>query len=56
MYATLVFTLGVLIASLLHSALFDFGGAAAWLWFGGFGVTTLALALFGFVPQLGARG
>jgi hypothetical protein len=54
-YATLVFTLGVLIASLLHSALFDFGGPAAWLGFGGFGLATLSLVLLGFVPQLRAR-
>jgi hypothetical protein len=53
-YATLVFTLGVLIASVLHRALFDFGGPAAWLWFGGFGLATLALALFGLAPRLRA--
>jgi hypothetical protein len=46
-YATLVFALGVLLASLLHSTLFDFGGPAAWIWFGGFGITTFALALLG---------
>jgi hypothetical protein len=51
-YATLVFALGVLLASLLHSALFDFGGPAAWIWFGGFGLATTALALFGLVPRL----
>jgi hypothetical protein len=51
-YATLVFTLGVFIASLLHAELFDFGTLSAWLWFGGFGLSTLALALFGSVPAL----
>jgi hypothetical protein len=54
-YATLIFTLGVLVASLLHRALFDFGGPAAWLWFGGFGLATLGLALFGLVPRLRDR-
>jgi hypothetical protein len=51
-YATLVFTLGVLIASLLHADLFDFGTVSAWLWFGGFALATLMLALFGSVPAL----
>jgi hypothetical protein len=51
-YATLVFTVGVFIASLLHAELFDFGTLSAWLWFGGFGLSTLALALFGSVPAL----
>jgi hypothetical protein len=54
-YATLVFTLGVLIASLIHAQLFSFGGPAAWLWFGGFGLATLMLALVGLVPQLRTR-
>ena len=54
-YATLVFALGVLVASLLHRALFDFRSPAAWLWFGGFGLATLGLALFGLVPRLRAR-
>jgi hypothetical protein len=49
-YATLVFALGVLAASLLHRALFDFRSLAAWLWFGGFGLAALGLALFGLVP------
>jgi hypothetical protein len=51
-YATLVFTLGVLMASLLHAQLFDWGTLSAWLWFGGFALSTLALALFGSVPAL----
>ena len=51
-WATLVFSLGVLIASLLHSKLFNLAGPSAWLWFGGFGVATLALALFGLAPVL----
>jgi hypothetical protein len=55
-YATLVFTLGVLLASLLHSALFDFGGPAAWIWFGGFGLATLMLARFGLISRLRSDG
>ncbi|HEX9926715.1 MAG TPA: hypothetical protein VGD99_28975, partial [Anaerolineae bacterium] len=51
-YATLVFTLGVLSASLLHAGLFDFGAVSAWLWLGGFALATLALVLFSSVPAL----
>jgi hypothetical protein len=51
-WATLVFSLGVLIASLLHAKLFNLAGPSAWLWFGGFGMATLALALFGLAPVL----
>lgn len=51
-YGTLAFTLGVLIASFHHRALFHFSAPAAWLWFGGFGLASLALALFGTIPAL----
>lgn len=54
-YATLVFTLGVLIASLLHRALFDAGAPATWLWFGGFALASAALAAFAVAPQLRTR-
>ena len=43
---TLVFALGVLIGSLLHSNLFDLRSLSAWLWFGGFGIAAGALAAF----------
>lgn len=43
---TLVFALGVLVASMLHANLFDARSPAAWLWFGGFGLASLALFLF----------
>jgi hypothetical protein len=58
-YAILVFALGVLTASALHVSLFNFGGPAAWLWFGGFGLATLALATFGLTPaarNIGSKG
>jgi hypothetical protein len=51
-YATLVFTLGVLMASLCHADLFDFGRLATWGWFSGFALSSLALALFGTLPSL----
>jgi hypothetical protein len=51
-YGTLVFALGVLIASMLHANLFDPRSLSAWLWFGGFGVATLALAAFAVWPML----
>lgn len=51
-YATLVFTVGVLLASLYHSNLFDFRIFSTWLWFGGFAISSLALALFGTTPAL----
>jgi hypothetical protein len=50
-YATLVFTVAVLIASLYHAALFDFSRIAPWLWFSGFALTSIALGLFGSVPS-----
>jgi hypothetical protein len=51
-YATLVFTVGVLLASLYHINLFNFGIFSTWLWFGGFASSSLALALFGTTPAL----
>jgi hypothetical protein len=51
-YSTLVFTLGVLLASLYHINLFNFSRLAAWLWFGGFTLSCLALGLFGTIPTL----
>jgi hypothetical protein len=51
-YATLVFTVGVLLASLYHANLFNFGIVSTWLWFGGFAFSSLALALFGITPAL----
>jgi len=50
-YATLLFVVGVLVASLLHMSLFSFAGPAAWLWFGGFAVCALALATAGLVER-----
>jgi len=43
---TLVFALGVLVASLIHASLFDPQTPSAWLWFGGFGIAAIALAAF----------
>jgi hypothetical protein len=40
-----VFTLGVLVASIIHRDLFSFSGLAAWLWFGGFSLATLFLGV-----------
>jgi hypothetical protein len=51
-YATLVFTVGVLLASLHHANLFNFGVFSTWLWFGGFTISSLALVLFGTTPAL----
>ncbi len=51
-YSTLVFTVGVLFASLYHINLFNFGIFSTWLWFGGFTVSSLALALFSTTPAL----
>lgn len=45
--STLTFALLVLIASYLHAQLFKFGTPSASLWFGCFGIATLALAVFG---------
>ena len=51
-YATLVFTLGVLGSSLYHLALFDITRPSVWTWFTGFSLTSLALTLFGTMPPL----
>jgi len=51
-YGTLAFALGVLIASMLHASLFDARAPSAWLWFGGFGIASLALLLFSVLPSL----
>lgn len=51
-YATLVFTLGVLGSSLYHLALFDISRLSVWVWFSGFSLTSLALALLSTVPSL----
>jgi hypothetical protein len=41
----LVFTAGVLLASLIHRNLFSAGEPAAWFWFGGFLISTFMLGL-----------
>lgn len=51
-YATLVFTLGVLGSSLFHLALFDVSRLSVWVWFSGFSLTSLALTLLSTVPSL----
>jgi hypothetical protein len=43
--ATFVFALGVLLASLIHRALFSPGNLSTWLWFGGFLLVTVMLGL-----------
>jgi hypothetical protein len=52
---TLVFALGVLVASLIHANLFDPRTPSAWLWFGGFGISAIALAAFTLWPPLRRR-
>lgn len=54
-YAELLFAAGVLIASSIHSSLFDFSALATWLWFGGFGIAAAALVLFSAIPSLRMR-
>lgn len=54
-YATLVFTVGVLAASLVHAALFSASAPATWLWFGGFALASAALGLFALAPGLRTR-
>jgi hypothetical protein len=51
-YATLVFTLGVLVASIVHRALFDAYAPATWLWFGGFALVSAGLLAFALVHRL----
>jgi|RhiMetdeSRZDD1v2_1073273.scaffolds.fasta_scaffold03381_18 hypothetical protein len=43
--ATFVFALGVLLASLIHRALFSPDNLSTWLWFGGFLLVTVMLGL-----------
>jgi hypothetical protein len=45
MHAMLVFTTGVLLASLIHRNLFSMAELATWLWFGGFLISTFLLGL-----------
>ena len=51
-YSTLVFTLGVLIASFIHSELFDLSSFVDIAWFTSFAVASAALAAFGWIPRL----
>jgi hypothetical protein len=43
--ATFVFVLGVLVASLIHIALFTFRNISTWIWFGGFLLATIMLGM-----------
>jgi hypothetical protein len=54
--AMLVFTAGVLLASLIHRNLFVPADTSTWLWFGGFIVTTLLLALFSVYSVQAVKG
>jgi len=47
-----VFAVGVLLSSLIHSALFTFSAPAAWLWFGAFVIATFALAFLSVLALL----
>ncbi|HWQ14326.1 MAG TPA: hypothetical protein VNL77_16120 [Roseiflexaceae bacterium] len=49
--ATLVFTVGVLGASLVHRGLFAPAAPATWLWFGGFALATAVLAALGLLSR-----
>ncbi|MBL8098106.1 MAG: hypothetical protein JNK81_02945 [Anaerolineales bacterium] len=49
---TLVFALGVFIASLIHRDLFSFANISAWVWFGGFFIASLML---GWMTQLSLK-
>ena len=51
-YLTLTFSVLVLVGSMLHQQLFKLGTPSAWLWFGGFGLAALVLALFSAIPAL----
>jgi hypothetical protein len=61
--ATCVFAAGVLLASLIHAALFSLSSPATWLWFASFLVATFTLAVLSVLawlsaarlPRLGAR-
>jgi hypothetical protein len=52
---TLVFAVGVLTASRIHIKLFNFQTPSAWIWFGGFGLVSVALLLFCCLPSLRTR-
>ncbi|HLO14219.1 MAG TPA: hypothetical protein VK206_05280 [Anaerolineales bacterium] len=54
--ATLVFAVGVLIASILHRGLFSAADVSDWLWFIGFIIASIALALFTVRAFAAARG
>jgi hypothetical protein len=47
-----VFAVGVLLASLIHNALFTFNAPAAWLWFAAFVTATFALAFLSVLAWL----
>ena len=51
-YSTLVFTLGVLTASVIHRELFDLSSVVGIAWFTSFAIASIALAAFGVVPRL----
>lgn len=52
---TLVFAVGVLTASRIHVQLFNFRTPSAWIWFGGFGLVSVALLLFCCLPSFRTR-
>lgn len=54
--ATWVFAGGVLLASLIHHALFSLANPVTWLWFAGFALATLILAALSGMAWLGHPG
>jgi hypothetical protein len=50
--ATLVLTLVAVVASFVHSGLFNAANPSTWVWFGGLGFAALALAAFTAFPRL----
>lgn len=50
--ATLVLTLVAVVASLLHSGLFNAANPSTWVWFGGLGFAAFGLAAFTVIPRL----
>jgi hypothetical protein len=54
-FGTLVFAVGVLNASRIHMQLFNLHRSAAWIWFGGFGLVSVALLLFSVIPPFRSR-
>jgi hypothetical protein len=50
--ATLVLTFVAVVASSLHSGLFNTANPSTWVWFGGLGVAALGLAAFTVIPRL----